>query len=47
MLESQFSFTPTITMAQAAQVTIDTARSLFGQRDAQTVQAAFHARDII
>jgi Zn-dependent metalloprotease len=47
VLESQFSFTPTITMAQAAQVTIDTARTMFGQRDAQTVQAAFHARDII
>ena len=47
VLESQFSYTPTISMAAAAQVTVDTARALFGQRDAQTVQAAFHARQII
>jgi Zn-dependent metalloprotease len=47
VLESQFSFTPMITMAQAARATVDTAKAMFGQRDAQTVQAAFHARDII
>lgn len=47
VLESQFSFTPTITMAQAAQVTVDTARQLFGPREAQIARDAFHARDII
>ena len=47
VLESQFSFTPTITMAQAAQVTVDTARQLFGGNDARVVQAAFEAREII
>jgi Zn-dependent metalloprotease len=47
VLESQFSFTPTITMAAAAQVTVDTTRALFGPPDAATVRAAFQARGII
>jgi Zn-dependent metalloprotease len=47
VLESQFSFTPTITMAQAAQVTIDTARTLYGGAAANTARAAFQARGII
>ncbi|HEU5471047.1 MAG TPA: M36 family metallopeptidase [Actinophytocola sp.] len=47
VLESQFSFTPTITMAAAAQVTVDTAQALFGAADAATVRAAFQARGII
>lgn len=47
VLESQFSFTPTITMAAAAQVTVDTARALFGGREANIVRDAFHAREII
>ncbi|HET9140838.1 M36 family metallopeptidase [Actinophytocola sp.] len=47
VLESQFSYTPTITMAAAAQVTVDTARALFNAADAATVRAAFQARGIL
>jgi Zn-dependent metalloprotease len=47
ILEAQFSYTPDTTMAFAANVTVNTARALFGNRDARTVQAAFHARGII
>ncbi len=47
VLESQFSFTPTISMAQAAQVTVDTARTLYGGAAASTARAAFQARGII
>lgn len=46
VLESQFSFTPTISMADAAQVTVDTTRTLYGGAAANTVRAAFQARGI-
>jgi Zn-dependent metalloprotease len=47
ILESQFSYRPDTTMAAAANVTVSTARTLFGARDARAVSAAFHARGII
>lgn len=47
VLESQFSFTPTITMAQAAQVTVNTAQTLYGGAAANAARAAFQARGII
>jgi Zn-dependent metalloprotease len=47
VLEAQFSYTPDTTMAAAARVTVNTARALFGNADAATVRAAFHARGII
>jgi Zn-dependent metalloprotease len=47
ILESQFSYRPDTTMAAAANVTVSTARTLFGSRDARAVSAAFHARGII
>ena len=47
VLESQFYFTPTITMPQAAQLTVTTARALYGARAAAKTRAAFHARGIL
>jgi hypothetical protein len=35
------------TMPQLAQVTVDTARSIYGTKAANTVFAAFHARGIL
>ncbi|HVK26345.1 MAG TPA: M4 family metallopeptidase [Actinokineospora sp.] len=47
VLESQFSFAPNTTFAQAATVTVNTAQSLYGATDAATVRAAFQARGIL
>jgi Zn-dependent metalloprotease len=47
VLEAQFSYSPNTSMAQAAQVTVDTAKKLYGRSAANTVRAAFHAREII
>jgi Zn-dependent metalloprotease len=47
VLEAQFSYTPTITMAEAAQVTEDTTRELFGGADAVKVRKAFQDRGIL
>jgi Zn-dependent metalloprotease len=47
VLEAQFSYAPDTTMAAAAQVTVNTARAMFGNASASTVRAAFHARGII
>jgi Zn-dependent metalloprotease len=47
ILESQFSFRPNTSFAQAATVTVDTARSLYGNGAASKVKAAFVARDIL
>jgi Zn-dependent metalloprotease len=47
VLEAQFSYTPTTTMAAAAQVTEDTTRALFGGADAAKVRKAFQDRGIL
>jgi hypothetical protein len=47
VLEAQFSYSPSTTMAAAANVTVNTAQQLFGATDAATVRAAFHSRGII
>lgn len=47
ILEAQFGYAPDTDFAQAAQVTVDTARALYGASAASTVQAAFHARGIL
>ncbi|TCO62726.1 M36 family metallopeptidase [Actinocrispum wychmicini] len=47
VLESQFSYSPSTSMAAAARATVNTAQKLFGATDAATVTAAFHARGII
>ena len=47
VLEAQFSYSPTTSMADAARVTVATARALYGQSAANKVRAAFHAREII
>ena len=47
ILESQFFVTPTITMPQAANLTVITARALYGKQAAAKVKAAFHARGIL
>jgi len=47
ILESQFFFTPTITMPEAANLTVITARALYGKQAAAKVKAAFHARGIL
>jgi Zn-dependent metalloprotease len=47
VLEAQFSYAPDTTMAAAAQVTVRTARALYGRGAAAAVRAAFHARGII
>jgi Zn-dependent metalloprotease len=47
VLESQFGYTPTITMPDAAKVTVATAKALYGPVAANKVRAAFHARGIL
>ena len=47
ILDAQFSFAPATTMPQAAEVTVDTARSLYGPAVAKIVRAAFEARGIL
>jgi Zn-dependent metalloprotease len=47
ILESQFFFNPEITMPQAANLTVITARALYGKQAAAKVKAAFHARGIL
>lgn len=47
ILEAQFQFAPDTTMPDAAQATVDAALSLYGQAEADTVQAIFQARGIL
>jgi zinc metalloprotease ZmpB len=47
ILEAQFSFAPDTTMPAAAEVTVATARALYGNGVANAVQAAFEDRDIL
>jgi hypothetical protein len=47
IVEAQFSFTPDITFAAAAQATVDTAQRLYGTAAANTARAAFAARGIL
>ncbi|MEP6797320.1 MAG: M4 family metallopeptidase [Lapillicoccus sp.] len=47
ILESQFSFTPSNSFAQAATTTVNTARALYGNAVATTVRQAFVARKIL
>jgi Zn-dependent metalloprotease len=47
ILEAQFSYRPNTSFAQAATVTVDTARALYGSGAASKVKAAFVARHIL
>jgi Zn-dependent metalloprotease len=47
ILESQFYFTPTVSMPAAAQTTVTTARALYGKRAAAKVKKAFQDRGIL
>jgi Zn-dependent metalloprotease len=47
VLESQFSYPPNATFAEAATTTVATAKALYGDADAAVVQAAFAARGIL
>jgi hypothetical protein len=47
ILEAQFSFAPDSTMPAAAQVTVNTAQSLYGNAAANAVRSAFQARGIL
>ncbi|HEY3015624.1 MAG TPA: M36 family metallopeptidase [Nocardioides sp.] len=47
ILEAQFGYAPSTNFAQAAQVTVDTAASLYDSTTAATVRAAFQARGIL
>jgi Zn-dependent metalloprotease len=47
VLEAQFSYTPDTSMAAAAQVTVNTAKKLYGKSAANKVRAAFQSRLII
>jgi Zn-dependent metalloprotease len=47
VLESQFYFTPDVTMPAAAQLTVTTARALYGANAAAKTRAAFVARGIL
>ena len=47
ILESQFSFNPVITMPEAADLTVITARALYGPRAAAKVRTAFQNRGIL
>ena len=47
ILEAQFSYRPDTSFAQAATVTVTTARELYGQAAANTVKKAFVARKIL
>lgn len=46
VLEAQFSYAPSTSFGAAAAVTVATAKKLYGDADAATVQAAFTARGI-
>jgi Zn-dependent metalloprotease len=47
ILEAQFSYRPNTSFAQAATVTVNTARALYGNSAASAVKAAFVARHIL
>jgi Zn-dependent metalloprotease len=47
IIESQFSFTPDITMPQAAERTVQTARALYGPHAAAKARKAFEDRGIL
>jgi Zn-dependent metalloprotease len=47
ILESQFSFTPDVSMPAAAQLTVTTARALYGARAAAKTRTAFQQRGIL
>jgi Zn-dependent metalloprotease len=47
ILESQFFFTPDVSMPAAAQLTVTTARALYGARTAAKVRTAFQDRGIL
>jgi Zn-dependent metalloprotease len=47
ILESQFFFTPDVTMPAAAQLTVTTARGLYGTRAAAAARTAFQHRGIL
>jgi Zn-dependent metalloprotease len=47
ILESQFSFTPDVSMPAAAQLTVTTARALYGARAAAKTRTAFQRRGIL
>jgi Zn-dependent metalloprotease len=47
ILESQFYFTPDVSMPAAAQLTVTTARALYGARAAAKTRAAFQQRGIL
>jgi Zn-dependent metalloprotease len=47
ILESHFSFAPDTTMPAAAQLTVTTARALYGKQAAAKTRAAFHQRGIL
>jgi len=47
ILEAQFSFAPDTSMPAAAQITVDTAASLYGNAVAKRCAAAFQARGIL
>jgi Zn-dependent metalloprotease len=47
ILEAHFSFAPDSTMPAAAQVTVNTAQSLYGNAAANAVRSAFQARGIL
>ncbi|MEV6712148.1 M36 family metallopeptidase [Lentzea sp. NPDC051208] len=46
VLEAQFSYSPSTNFAQAATVTVETARKLYGDTDAAFVRSVFDARGI-
>ena len=47
VLEAQFSYRPNTTFAQAANVTVNTANTLYGTTASNTVKQAFVARKIL
>jgi hypothetical protein len=47
ILESQFSFTPDVSMPAAAQLTVTTARALYGAKAAAKTRTAFQQRGIL
>jgi Zn-dependent metalloprotease len=47
ILEAQFGFAPDTQFADAAQIAVDVARSLYGAAASETVRSAFQARGIL
>jgi Zn-dependent metalloprotease len=47
ILQAQFSFTPAVTMPEAASLTVAAAQSLYGNGAANAARAAFQARGIL